>query len=102
MGIPSSSKRKRYDQKTNELKISKDDIFDQENFVYIVVIACPLCDKAKLILEEIEKELGIQYEEIDINNNDELTELYGLMIPVVEWQGEIVQYGQMDKEKLCQ
>ena len=24
------------------------------------------------------------------------------MIPVVEWQGEIVQYGQVDKEKLCQ
>ena len=66
------------------------------------MIACPLCDKAKLILADIKRELGIQYEEIDINNRDELTELYGLMIPVVEWQGEIVQYGQVDKEKLCQ
>lgn len=64
--------------------------------------ACPLCDKAKLILADIKRELGIQYEEIDINSRDELTELYGLMIPVVEWQGEIVQYGQVDKEKLCQ
>ncbi len=59
--------------------------------------------KQSYILEEIKKELGIQYEEIDIyNNRDELTELYGLMIPVVEWQGEIVQYGKVDKEKLCQ
>jgi hypothetical protein len=63
---------------------------------------CPLCDKAKLVLEDIKRELGIQYEEIDIYSRDELTELYGLMIPVVEWQGEIIQYGQVNKEKLCQ
>jgi hypothetical protein len=63
---------------------------------------CPLCDKAKLMLEDIKRELGIQYEEIDIYSRDELTELYGLMIPVVEWRGEILQYGQIDKEKLCQ
>lgn len=63
---------------------------------------CPLCEKAKLVLEEVQKESGVQYEEIDIYNNDELTELFGLMIPVVEWQGEIIQYGQVDKYKLCQ
>lgn len=63
---------------------------------------CPLCDHAKLVLGEVQKELGIQYEEIDIDKSDELTELYGLMIPVVEWQGEIIQYGQVNKYKLCQ
>ena len=63
---------------------------------------CPLCDHAKLVLEEVQKELGIQYEEIDIYSSDELTKLYGLMIPVVEWQGEIIQYGQVNKYKLCQ
>ncbi len=65
-------------------------------------IACPLCEKARLLLEEVEKESGVPYEEIDIYNNDELTELYGLMIPVIEWQGKVLQYGQINKEKLCQ
>lgn len=65
-------------------------------------IKCPLCDQAKLVLEEVQQELGVPFEEIDIYRNDELTELYGLMIPVVEWQGEIIQYGQVNKDKLCQ
>ena len=65
-------------------------------------IKCPLCEEAKDILEEIKQELGVLYEEIDIYNNDELTELYGLMIPVIAWQGEIIQFGKVDKYKLCQ
>ena len=36
-------------------------------------------------------------EEIDIEESDELTEKYGLMIPVVEIDGEEVQFGQIDK-----
>ena len=63
-------------------------------------IQCPLCEKAKLILEEVQKESGIQFEEIDIYKNEELTELYGLMIPVIEWKGEIIQYGQVNKHIL--
>ena len=73
-----------------------------EKFRLYSRIKCPLCEKAKDILEEIQQELGIRYEEIDIYNHDELTELYGLMIPVIEWQGEIVQFGQVDKYKLLQ
>lgn len=63
---------------------------------------CPLCDKAKLILKEVQDELGIDYEEIDIYSSDELIETYGLMIPVVEFHGEIIQYGQVDKKVLYQ
>lgn len=62
---------------------------------------CPLCEKAKLVLEEIEIELGVPYEVVDINSNDELLYLYGIMIPVVKWQGEVIQYGQINKDKLC-
>ena len=61
---------------------------------------CPLCDKAKLVLKEVQAELGIDYDEINIYSSDELIERYGLMIPVVEWQGEIIQYGQVDKQGL--
>lgn len=62
---------------------------------------CPLCEKAKLVLEEIKEETGVAYEVIDIYNNDELLNLYGIMIPVVKWQGEVIQYGQINKSKLC-
>lgn len=63
---------------------------------------CPLCEKAKLVLEEIEEELGVPYEVIDIYKNDELLNLYGIMIPVVKYKGVIIQYGQINKFKLSE
>lgn len=61
---------------------------------------CPLCDKAKAILDEVASEVGISYKEIDIYSDEDLLERFGLMIPVVEWQGEIIQYGNIDKYSL--
>ncbi|MFE3972607.1 MULTISPECIES: glutaredoxin family protein [unclassified Peribacillus] len=58
---------------------------------------CPLCDKAKQILEEVKFESGIGYREIDIHTDDDLVEKFGLMIPVVEWKDDIVQFGNVDK-----
>lgn len=59
--------------------------------------ACPLCDKAKEILLELQKEQSFKYIEIDIAESDHLTEKYGLIIPVVEVEGKEVQYGKIDK-----
>ncbi|MEH7119087.1 glutaredoxin family protein [Neobacillus vireti] len=58
---------------------------------------CPLCDKAKTALVELQNDWKFQLEEIDIETSDELTELYGLMIPVVHLDGEEVGYGFVDK-----
>lgn len=58
---------------------------------------CPLCDKAKNIILEIKNEWDFLYKEVDIEQSDELTEKYGLMIPVVEVDGGELQYGQIDK-----
>ncbi|MEH7342794.1 glutaredoxin family protein [Bacillus sp. JJ1532] len=58
---------------------------------------CPLCDKAKSIIMELKEEWDFHYKEIDIDTSDDLTEKYGLMIPVVEIDGSEVQYGQIDK-----
>lgn len=63
---------------------------------------CPLCDKAKLVLEELQAEEGWEFETIDIYTDDELLERYGLMIPVIEWGEEIIQYGLVEKQKLIQ
>ncbi|MBY0123832.1 glutaredoxin family protein [Bacillus sp. S/N-304-OC-R1] len=57
---------------------------------------CPLCDKAKTIVMDLQEEFDFNYREIDIDTSDELTEKYGLMIPVVEIDGKEVQYGQID------
>ena len=61
---------------------------------------CPLCDKAKAVLLELEEEFDFVLEEVDIEENDELTELYGLMIPVVHMDGEEVAYGFVDKYEI--
>jgi glutaredoxin len=58
---------------------------------------CHLCENAKKILEDLQSEFAFQIEEIDIDLDDELTERYGIMIPVVEIGGEEVQYGQIDE-----
>lgn len=57
---------------------------------------CHLCDIAKEELEEIKKIYDLTYEEIDIYKDDELLELYSLMIPVVEYNEDIIQFGQID------
>lgn len=57
---------------------------------------CGLCQDAKITLKLLEDELGFEIKEIDIDESDDLTERFGLMIPVVEMEGKILQYGQID------
>lgn len=57
---------------------------------------CGLCQDAKITLKLLQDELGFEIKEIDIDESDDLTERFGLMIPVVEMAGGILQYGQID------
>jgi glutaredoxin len=57
---------------------------------------CPLCEEAKLICKLVQEDIPFVLQEYDIEESDELTERFGLMIPVVEMNGEIIQYGQID------
>jgi glutaredoxin len=59
---------------------------------------CPLCDKGKAVLDELAKEFTLVVNEYDIYKDDELLELYQIMIPVVEIEGEQVDYGIINKE----
>ncbi|WP_338449366.1 glutaredoxin family protein [Niallia oryzisoli] len=61
---------------------------------------CHLCQTAKEIILELQSQFHFDYEECDIDERDEWTEQYGLMIPVVLLDGEEVQYGQIDKNAL--
>ena len=47
-------------------------------------------------LEKVKNQTGCSYYEIDIYEDDELLEMYGLMIPVVQYKAEIIQYGQIN------
>ncbi|MFD6438441.1 glutaredoxin family protein [Peribacillus sp. NPDC060186] len=73
---------------------------DSNAFVLYSREKCPLCEKAKQILEEMKVESGIVFTEIDIYSDDALLEKFGLMIPVIEWKGNIIQYGNVDKSAL--
>ncbi|GGJ64615.1 glutaredoxin [Anoxybacillus voinovskiensis] len=61
-------------------------------------IDCPLCEKAKAVLQELQQEYGFEINEIDIYKDDALLEKYQLMIPVVEVDGEELAYGRIHKE----
>jgi glutaredoxin len=58
---------------------------------------CPLCEKAKKTILELKEEWDFSLEEIDIDESDELTETYGIMIPVVHIDGEEVAFGIINK-----
>jgi glutaredoxin len=63
-------------------------------------VDCPLCEKAKARLQELQSEMDFTIEEVDIYQNDALLEKYQIMIPVVEYQAELLGYGIIDKEEI--
>ncbi|RFU63879.1 glutaredoxin family protein [Peribacillus glennii] len=75
---------------------------DEKRLLLYTREKCPLCDKAKVVLEELSSETGISFREIDIYSDDDLIERFGLMIPVLEWKGGIIQYGNIDKYSLLE
>ncbi|WP_416828464.1 glutaredoxin family protein [Ectobacillus polymachus] len=58
---------------------------------------CGLCEEAKFILNQLKYAYKFEYEEIDIYEDESLIERYGMMIPVIEMNGEIVEYGEIHK-----
>ncbi|MBA2871383.1 glutaredoxin [Anoxybacillus calidus] len=61
-------------------------------------VDCGLCEKAKTVLQELQREFSFEVEEIDIYKDDRLLEKYQLMIPVVEIDGEEIEYGMIHKD----
>ncbi|KKB38653.1 glutaredoxin family protein [Bacillus thermotolerans] len=57
---------------------------------------CPLCEEAEAVLKLVREDASFQLYERNIDDKDEWMEKYGLMIPVVEIDGKVVQYGHID------
>lgn len=58
---------------------------------------CHLCEDALEVINDLQSEYEFTLNVVDIDTDDELTELYGLTIPVVLIDGDEVQYGHVDK-----
>ncbi|MDR4889591.1 glutaredoxin family protein [Fredinandcohnia sp. QZ13] len=61
---------------------------------------CSLCSKAKIVIEELSKDYPLDLQEIDIYKDDQLLEKYQIMIPVIEIDGNEVEYGIIHKETI--
>jgi len=63
---------------------------------------CHLCVDAKDKLDILCETLGLTYQEIDIYQDETLLEKYQFMIPVLEVDGEVIDYGKVTYSKLKQ
>lgn len=61
---------------------------------------CPLCEEAKGLLKFMQREITFTLVEVDIYSDDKFLEQYGLMIPVIELNGEVIQYGHIDIDEI--
>ena len=57
---------------------------------------CELCIEGLMLLKIVLEDVPFSLNEINIEEDDEAHERYMLMIPVVEVNGEIIQYGRLD------
>ncbi|MFC7688175.1 glutaredoxin family protein [Ureibacillus sp. GCM10028918] len=57
---------------------------------------CSLCEEGLLTLKLLQSDFQLEIEIINIEENEALHEKYMLMIPVVEKDGQILQYGNLD------
>ena len=57
---------------------------------------CELCIEGLNSLKIVQEDLGFEIEQYNIEDDDALHEKYMFMIPVVEVNNKVIQYGQLD------
>jgi thiol-disulfide isomerase/thioredoxin len=75
-------------------------MMNQKKVVFYTKIHCPLCDEAHKLLQELQAEIPFCIQSVNIYEDDTLIEKYGLMIPVVEVEGQEIDYGKISIEKV--
>ncbi|RHW36654.1 glutaredoxin family protein [Lysinibacillus yapensis] len=61
---------------------------------------CSLCEEGLRSLKLVQEEIPFEIEVINIEEDEALHEKYMVMIPVVEKEGEVIQYGILDYASL--
>lgn len=57
---------------------------------------CELCEEGIRTLNLVREDIPFEIAEVNIEEDDAIHEKYMLMIPVVEKDGQIIQYGTLD------
>ena len=57
---------------------------------------CSLCDKAKAALDVVAKESGLAFTVVDVDEDPDLDDRYGMRIPVLSIDGADVLEGRID------
>ena len=57
---------------------------------------CPLCTEGLHVLKIVQEDVPFSIHIVNIEEDDEAHERYMLMIPVVEFNESIIQYGRLD------
>jgi len=65
-------------------------------------VNCPLCVEGLQTLKLVQEDVLFDIEMIDIEQDDRIHEKYMLMIPVVEKDGVVIQYGHLDYATLME
>ncbi|AVK85960.1 thiol-disulfide isomerase [Lysinibacillus sp. B2A1] len=63
---------------------------------------CGLCMEGLDTLKLVQEDLGFHIDIIDIEEDEAVHEKYMLMIPVVEKDGQVIQYGDIDYATLME
>lgn len=63
---------------------------------------CGLCVDGLLTLKLVQEDLNFEIEIINIEEDESIHEKYMLMIPVVEKDGQVIQYGNLDYATLVE
>lgn len=63
---------------------------------------CELCVKGLQQVKWVQEDIPLEIEVINIEEDDALHEKFMVMIPVVEWEGRVIQYGQLDYPTLLE
>lgn len=72
------------------------------NVKYYSRANCGLCVDGLRTLKLVQEDIAFDIEIIDIEKDDAIHERYMLMIPVVEKEGQILQYGNLDYATLAE
>lgn len=72
------------------------------NVKYYSRANCELCVDGLRTLKLVQEDIAFDIEIVDIEEDDDVHEKYMLMIPVVEKDGEVLQYGKLDYATLTE
>ena len=67
-----------------------------QKVIFYSRLGCSLCEEGFLTLKLVQEDIPFKIEILNIEDDEALHEKYMLMIPVVEKDGNVIQYGQLD------